>query len=344
MDLARLRPVYEHEGPFATVYLEGRSPGEDAAQQVRLRWKGLREELASEGATAPALDAIESALDREEAGEEQGDGRVLVAVDAGLVFDEPWDAALGTGDHAHWTRLPELAAYVREEARSVRALVAVVDQEGAQIRQEVCAAQHTAREFDVETVEGGASEGVHKPRGGALSHNQIQRRAEEAVQRNVNDIVERLNALRAEFRPRLLVLAGEVQARSALRDELPSELADLLVETGSSGRDGNASEEALAEQLSNAASEHSAGAAEARAEELNAGLAHGNAVHGSDAVAQAAEMGAVATLLFEHGRPATREAFLLRACAGTSSDVDLVTGGTNMADGVGALLRFPLNG
>ncbi len=344
MDLARLRPVYEHEGPFATVYLEGRSPGEDAAQQVRLRWKALREELVAEGATTAALDAIESALDREEAGEEQNDGRVLVAVDAGLVFDEPWDAALGTGDHAHWTRLPELASYVRERARSVRVLVAVVDQEGAQIRQEVCAAQHTARELAVETVEGGASEGVHKPRGGALSHNQIQRRAAEAVERNVEDIAARLSTIQAQFRPRVLVLAGEVQARSALRDELHEELASLVVETGSSGRDGNASEEALAEQLRSVASEHSAEQAEARAEQLNAGLAHGQAVHGSDAVARAAEMGAVDTLLFEHDAPATREAFLLKACAETSAGVDLVPAGTNMADGAGALLRFPLNG
>ncbi|GAB2741892.1 Vms1/Ankzf1 family peptidyl-tRNA hydrolase [Salinifilum aidingensis] len=344
MDLAKLRPVYENEGPFATVYLEGRSPGEDAQQQVRLRWKGLREALAAEGATAGALDAIDAALNRSESGEEHGDGRVLVSVEDGLVLDEPWDAALGTGDHAHWTRLPELAAYVREEARSVRMLVAVIDQEGAQIRQEVCAAQHTARELDVESVEGGAAEGVHKPRGGALAHKQIQRRADEALEHNVGDIAERLSTLRNEFHPRVLVLAGEVQARSALRDKLPEELADLVVETDSSGRDDNASEEALAEQMRRIAGEHSASSAEERAEQLNAGIAHGRAVHGDAAVARAAEMGAVDTLLFEHGRPAAREDFLLKACAATGSSVDLAAEGTGMTDGVGALLRFPVDG
>jgi len=36
MELGELKAVYAHEGPFVTVYLEGRSPSEDAEKQVRL--------------------------------------------------------------------------------------------------------------------------------------------------------------------------------------------------------------------------------------------------------------------------------------------------------------------
>src|SRR5690625_6589880 len=98
MDLARIRPVYDHPGPFATVYLEGRSPGEDAPQQVRLRWKGLREQLDTDGAEATALDALEARLFDEESGEVQVDGRVLAATTAGVLLDASWDATRGSGD------------------------------------------------------------------------------------------------------------------------------------------------------------------------------------------------------------------------------------------------------
>lgn len=341
MDLSRLRPVYEQEGPFATVYLEGRSPGEDSTHQMHLRWKALRERLASQEATSGALEALDAELGGT-AGEEQTNGRVLVAADAGIVLDEPWDASLGAGDDAHWTVIPELGAYVREEARSVRILVVIADQEGAQVRQEVLAPQHVAREVGSEIVEG-SEEGVHKPRGGALSHNQIQRRADEALGNNVDDIVAHLNTVSAGFRPRVLVLAGSVQARSAIRDALPGELSDILVETERGGRDSNASDEVLFERLREIASERSASSARERSEQLNAGLAHEQAAQGGEQVAKAVEFGAVGTLLFEPGREAAREDFLLKNCAETSAHFDVVEEGTELADGVGALLRHPLN-
>ncbi|MBA8824183.1 hypothetical protein FHX42_001512 [Saccharopolyspora lacisalsi] len=344
MELTRLRSVYEYEGPFATVYLEGRSPGEDAGQQLRLRWKTLRERLDEAGAGAGVLDAVEASVTTAEAGEEQTNGRVLVATEAaGVVLDEPWDAALGAGDAAHWTRLPELGAYVREEARSVRMLVAIADEQHAVVRQEIVAEQHAPRDLKAETVEGGSDSRTHKPRGAALAHKQLQRRAEQAVEHNAEDIVAHLRTIEAGFRPRLLVLAGEMQGRTAIRDALPEGLAELHVDADRGGDQDEAAEQALAEQLRELAEHESTRNAQARAEQLNAGLAHGQAVHGDQAVARAAEMGAVDTLLLEYGTSLDREAFLLKVCADTSARADLVEAGTDLADGVGALLRFPLN-
>lgn len=344
MDLSRLQTVYDNEGPFATVYLEGRSPGEDAREQMRLRWKALRERLATQGAGTDVLDALESALVTGKSGEELADGRVLVATAAGVVFDEPWDAALGAGDDAHWTVVPELGPFVREQARSVRMLVAITDQEGAQVRQEVIAQEHSPRALTAEDVQGGAAEGVHKPRGGALSHNQIQRRAEHAVERNAEDIVAHLRTASSHFRPHVVVLAGETQARTAVKDKLPNGLTEIAVEAERGGIRDNTSEQALTDQLREIASDRSARDAESRAEQLDAGLAHGQAVHGDQEVAGAAEKGAVDTLLFEYDHDAAREAFLIKVCAGTSSKFGLVPTGTGLTDGVGALLRFPVDG
>ncbi len=344
MDLTRLRPVYDYEGPFATVYLEGRSPGEDAAEQMRLRWKALRERLGSQGAGSAPLEAVDAALGSAESGEELTNGRVLVACESGVVLDEPWDAALGAGDQAHWTVVPELGALVREEARSIRVLVAVADQEGAQISQELVARQHTPHHLATDTVEGDADEHVHKPRRQGLANKRIQRRSEQATERNAQDVVAHLRRARAHFRPEVLVLAGAVQARTAIRDALPQELASIAVDAEHGARDTNASDEALVEELHKIADDRSAGDAQSRREQLEAGLQHGQAVQGEEAVVRAAEVGAVDTLLFEHEREASREAFLIKVCAGTSSRFDLVANGTGLPAGVGAILRFPVNG
>lgn len=344
MQLSALRPVYDDPGPFATVYLEGRSPGEDASEQLRLRWQALRKRLESSGASADAVQAIEASLQGGTAGEKQANGRVMVATDSGVVLDEPWDAALGAGDSAHWGPLPELGSYVREQARAVRELVVIASQEGARVRQEVIAEQHEPREIAEETVRGRSVEGVHKPRRGALSHKQNQRRAEEATGRNAKDIAERVSTAAAKFDPRVVVLAGEVQGRTAVRDELPPALSGILVETGRGGPDEPGSDEALLDELLRIANDKTTDQSDQHTQQLQAGLAHGNAVQGEQSVAKAAEAGAVDTLLLEYDVPASREASLLKDCAQSDSAAELVADGTGLTDGVGALLRWPLPG
>lgn len=341
MQLSQIRSVYDHEGPFATVYLERRSPGEDAPTQTRLRWKALRERLSDEGASNEALEAVDAALSDEEAGEVQADGRVLVASAAGLVLDARWDAALGSGDEAYWTSMPELGAYVREEARSVRMLVAIAEQQGAVVRQEIATGEHRLDEVEASTVEKASPHQVHKPRGQNLSHKQIQRRVEQSVQRDARAVAEHLSSVADSFHPRLLVLAGEVQARTAIRDELSRDLAELRVDVSQGGTDDEGAEEALAEELRRVASEKSAHDASERSEQFLQATAHGLAAEGIDPIVQAARRGAVGTLLLNHSRHIGGEAELLKECAVTDANVDLAD--TDMTQNVGALLRFALD-
>ncbi|MEV0085450.1 hypothetical protein [Saccharopolyspora sp. NPDC050642] len=341
MELVGLRHVYEQEGPFATVYLEARSPGEDAGKQVELRWRALRDRLQAAGAPAETLDAIESALSGAP-GEEQARGRVLVGAGSAVLLDEPWHVEPGAGDDAFWDALPQLGAYVREAARSVSELVVIADQEGAQVRQDVVTEHRGPQEIDTDVVEGTGHGSVHKPRHGALSHKRIHRRAEETLQRNAKDVVAHVNAVAAKFRPQVVVLAGGVQARTEVREHLPVELAERVVETERGGLAHNASDEALDEELVRIAGEEIKRRAADSADRMEAGLTHGRAVQGDDSVVRAAEQGAVETLLLEDDAPPEHEAFLLKTCAETTSDVELVPAGTGLTDGAGAILRFPV--
>ena len=350
MDLTALQHVYEQGGPYATVYLEGRSPGEDARQEIRLRWKALRERLQREGALESTVTALESALESSPYGEEQTNGRVLVANSEQVLLHAPWDAAIGAGDSAVWQELPNLGAYLREHSRAVRVLLVVADQLSARIRQEVIAEQHEPREVDDEKAgeqvgrPRGQGEGhrkmVHKPRGQGESQGRIQRRADEAAKAHGKEITDRLRKISSEFQPDVLVLAGEVKGRETVRAELNDELAKIVVETDRGGEGAGESETALTEELLRIAGEVSERNAEQISQRWNTALAHELATQSGTDVAHAAEQGAVETLLLEPHRTATREEFLIKECAKTDADIDVVTEDTELNEGVGAILRY----
>ncbi|HKJ12325.1 MAG TPA: hypothetical protein VJ976_08050 [Ornithinimicrobium sp.] len=351
MHLRPLRPLFERQGDLLTVFLESRPPSEDAPEQVRKRWKALREQAEQAGAEEPVLDAAEATLVEAKAGELQADGRVIVAAaeegesgGASVLLEEPWDSATGPGDTVHWGALPEVGDLVREELSSVRILLAVADQEGARVRHEVVTQEREAQQLEATTVEGDSVEGAHKPRGGALAHNRIQRRADEAVKQNAQVLADHLTSAARTFAPRVLVLAGEVQGRTAIRSELSSKLADICVETDEGGVQDDGAEQALAEELRRVAGEETMRSQAVYTDQFHESGAHGLAVQGASPVSHAAQMGAVATLLLQPGRAAADESLLLKACALTDAEVAFVDAATHLEDGVGALLRFPPEG
>lgn len=338
MKLQALRKVYDAEGPFATVYLEARSPGEDARKQVRLRWDALRGQLEEADAPEGVVTALDEALQEEQSGEVQADGRVVVADPTGVLLNEPWDAALGAGDAAHFAGQPELGAYVREWAHSVRLLVAIVDQNRAVVRREVAVADREHPAGPEEVVEPDTVESVHKPRGQALSHKQIQRRAHETVEQNAREIAEHLQSVAKHWTPDVLVLAGEVQGRTAVQEALPEALARICHQTDSGGTVDEAAEEALTAALRELASDAAAERDHRHRERFEEAKAHDRAVEGSRAVAQAAEAAAVDTIFFGDGEAPSGDGELLATCARTDADAEVLDG--SVTDGVAAVLRF----
>lgn len=340
MKLQTIREVQEAQGPVATIYLESRSPDEDAEKHLRLRWDALRRELDGEGATDEVLSALEDAIIVDDIGEVQADGRVLVANHHGVLLNTTWDAAVGTGDAAHLADEAQLGPYIREAARSVRLLVAIANQEGAVVRREVAVGERERSAGPEEAVDPETVESVRKPRGQALSHKQIQRRADEGTKQNARGVAEHLSSVAKQWHPDALVLAGEVQGRSAVRDELAHALADICHETEKGGADDPSAEEALTVALREVASQVAAERARQHRERFEEAKANGRTAEGSSAVATAADLGAVDTVLLGDGAPAADEGALLAACARTDAQAETMEG--TVPDGVAAILRFEL--
>lgn len=367
MDLVTLRDVLTHQGPVATAYLEARSPSEDAAAQIDLRWRDLLDQLDSQGADADTIAALRDVPEQGREGWQQGSGHVVVAAASGVLFAAPVDAALGTGDRVHWGPLPHLGDYARARSRATRQLVVLADQQGATVHQLTVAAHTGARELVGEQVHGGSKHSPHKARGGGVAHT----RAEEAAYRNADDVVDYLGEIVSRFRPEVLILAGEVQGRHALRSRFPDHWAEFTVETDTGGHDSGVIDEQLNAELYDISDRCEAELAEQVLERFHSGLPERSSAQGLAATMHAARTGAIETLLVEQGVPVDGQVWigpepeqlatdrdvlrqlevtepeheiaepaLLRACAALGGRLLEVPSGSDLTDGVGALLRF----
>lgn len=372
MDLSRTRDVFERPGPFATVYLEAEQAGENTAKQVALRWRDLQSQLRGAGADDKTLAALDDVLTDERAGSLTQVGRVLVASSDGVLFDDEVEAVAAAGDVAVWGPLPDLGRWYRTQNGSVRTLLAIVDRTGGDLYELVAAFDTGARELDEQTVSGDAVESVHKPREGGNAHKQRQRRHEQASYQNAEEVVAGIRSLASSFRPQLIALAGEVQGRQTVRSQLPGELVEITQEIESGSRAAGASEAALEDEVLRAAGAVATKQEGRVRERLYEGKGHGNAVEGVEAVLGAARAGAVDTLVLVDGRevpgelyagsapehistdpanlaqlsdttPVARpaEQVLIRAVGALGGSVQVLGGGTDLTDHVGAILRFP---
>lgn len=341
MQLAELRKIYDADGPYATIYLGAQEASADADKQVELRWSSLRESLAEADAPEEIQDTLEQALKANDVQQVAAEGRVLVAASSGILLEEPWDPEGESGDVATYAEEPDLGLYVRHAAQGIKMLVAITDREGAVVRKMVATASTRQEQGSEQEAGYESSESVQKPRGGALSHNQIQRRADEAVQQNARGIAEHLENQARGWDPDVLVVAGEVQGRTALIAELPPALDDIKHEVERGGAEDERAEEALSDELQSIAADLAVKNAAEHAGSFEQAKAHNLAVEGTDAVAHAAGVGAVETLLLSPEMATEQEANLLASCVRTDAQLELMD--LEAKDGVAAILRFDVS-
>lgn len=292
MDMSSLRDLCQASGPFASVYFEDSHDTEDAEAAVALRWRGVRDKLEADGADKDTLAALDEAVEQAEPSVGKS-GRAIVAAGGkvllGLSLVGPPRDAVG-----RYSRLPYLMPLLEQRGMSVPHVVSVVDRNGA----EVYGFGADNRLVTANAVEGAAGP-VHKSRGMALKHRKAQQKVEDTVARNAADIAAEVDTLISRTGANLLVVAGEVQARAALREQLSARAQQIAVETETGGRAAGSDDEALLDAV-NALVTEQAQAREAEVIErfqAESGRDGGRAVQGIDGVVTALRLGNVDTLL-----------------------------------------------
>jgi hypothetical protein len=238
VDLAFLTDLTRTSGPYATVYLDASHDGEDAARAVELRWAAHRSALAGDGADDATLAALDAAI-------ADGDpavgraGRVLVGAGGRVLLDRllPEPPARAT---AAWGPAPDLLPLLLDAPEPLTAVVARVDKTGGEI---LLADPGGGQPRPVERVRGDERP-LHKTRGGGWKHLKMQHTVENTWRQNVDALAERVDAEVRRTGARVLVLAGDGQSRTLLRDALPERSAGIAVDVEhSGGRSGGADDE-----------------------------------------------------------------------------------------------------
>lgn len=381
MDLGFLADAYRTEGPYATVYLQPRRVGEDAAVQIELRWQSLRQRLRNDGADQATVTALEQVLLPDRPGAAGAHGRAVVAAAGTVLIDRPLRRPTrpGTpqlpGDGARWAPLPHLLPLLVYEEQPPPHLVVVANRVGADIH---VLADGTERVTSVD----GEDFPLRKVQAGGWSHRRYQQRAENQWEHNASLVATTVSKLVTRHRVKLVLLAGDVRARAAISDRLPPAVQGILAETDHGGRAPGADESPLRMSASHLAAEH---AQQSHRQVVERFATERNdpdrAAEGLERVIEAVRQSAVDTLLLDgavHLDPArprpelwvgTRgtelaltkieleklgveeyaadrpDAALIRAAVATGARLELLgNGDPTVSDGMAALLRHPLAG
>jgi hypothetical protein len=211
--------IYQHRGPFATVYFDATHADERGSAEVELRWRGLRQSLLDAGADPRSVTAIaaKGGAHRDATGRR---GQVLVAAaDGTLCFDEvlPQPPAR---ELARWAPLPHLVPYLAQRAPDIAYVLVVADRTGADIyaASSEIAAQQRRPEHSV--VQGEVSFPLHKTATNDWSEAHFQRRVENSWARNAGDVAAESARQVARVAAELVVIAGDERARALISDDL----------------------------------------------------------------------------------------------------------------------------
>ncbi|HKE50864.1 MAG TPA: hypothetical protein VKE25_05095 [Actinomycetes bacterium] len=127
MNVSYLLPLYRHDGPFATAYLDTTEYGAHGVHLVELRWRALRRTLKAREVPLDVLDrmsdTIADRLNRSLFGDEPGT-LVVVANRERVLFNERVARGAPLG-HTSWDHLPDMFPLIALQLPSAPHIVVV---------------------------------------------------------------------------------------------------------------------------------------------------------------------------------------------------------------------------
>jgi Bacterial archaeo-eukaryotic release factor family 2 len=364
MQSEHFRTLLTSRGPYGSVYFEDSHDTEDANAQIELKWRGLREQLERQGADPALTDRIERAIAETHPAVGRG-GRAVVASADGVLVNE--HLVRPTGLEVRVSPLPYIVPVVAHGVEHPTYVVVAVDHAGGDF------VVHHDRTVVTETVDGGGYP-VHKASSAETpGFGDPQPRTEEARRKNVRAVADRLTSIVDDVAPEIVFVVGEVRSRSDLVGELPERVRPRVVQLRTGARHSGFDDRQLHDEIDGEFERRRLAAIDDAAQRFQAEIGRGSglATEGLAGVTAALRAGAVETLIIgdignatvvagddlatvapnenvlsELGAAPTQ---VLRAdealpMLAVSTGASLVRTDERIApaDGVGALLRYPL--
>jgi hypothetical protein len=210
-------------GPFATVSMD--VSRDDSAggrgREVGVRWADHARRLAELGAPAAVVEALAGRVTGP-TGQSGKLGRLTVANAGGVVLDlilpEP-----PVRESTLWGPVPQLLPVARALSGRLSYVVAEIDSAGAEIRVVTPWGEAARQQVD------GDHDELHRVPGGGWSQRRYQKRVEDSVARNAEEVARELNVVVREQKPDLVFVGGEDHSVTDLLKYVEGGLRDRVV-------------------------------------------------------------------------------------------------------------------
>ncbi|RIJ76742.1 hypothetical protein D1871_10680 [Nakamurella silvestris] len=205
-----LQQLSRHQPPFLSISLDTSRTSGVTERATELRWRALVEKLRAPWLPAPVREQIAETVLRP-APRSGPSGRYVVASADGVALDlvlpEP-----PVRDEIVVGPAPHLLPLIRATRQRPSYVLVVVDRAGADIDFVV----GVGAEAWHRTITGSNDE-LHKVKSGLLSQRRVQARAEDSWDRNAAEVAKEVDAIVREYRPALVLVAGDQTAVAALQ-------------------------------------------------------------------------------------------------------------------------------
>lgn len=224
MDLAFLQPLYEHPGPWASVYVDTSQHSESMAHERSLMALDAFRQLAAQDADEPTCRAVYTALEELQHASEPY-GRALFATHGQVVLDPPLSRPPQRATAAWWAPLPHTAPLLELAEQEPVCLVAYIDRRGAEFELRGALGSQEAGAVT------GRQHPVHKTSSRDWSERHFQLKVENTWEHNAAEVADALAVCQEETRADLIILVGDDRERRTVHERLPKRLHDRTAET-----------------------------------------------------------------------------------------------------------------
>ena len=214
-----MRSLVERPGPIISLYLNTEAAAATGAEELELRWRGLRDHASGNGAREAALEALDGVVS---GSQKQGEG--LAAFVSGNEVALRRHLSAPIDDHIWIGSLPHLLPLLEWDQDHPRYAVVLSDRVGAEIH--VVGGDRSDESVSVE----GDEDPIRKVQPGGWSQRRYQNRAENTWEANAKQVADQLAAIARSEPLAFVVVAGDVRAVQFLRDNLVPEVESIAFE------------------------------------------------------------------------------------------------------------------
>ncbi|WP_066038765.1 baeRF2 domain-containing protein [Herbiconiux solani] len=222
--LRALADVYRQPGDYSTVYFDLSLDTGDPPQAAEERRRSIADMLGRAGAPQEDVDAVIDVLAGAEGMPSPVTAFALVR-DGEVVVEDLITATPLDQESVTYGPLPDLVPLLKHAADSFHYLVVETARDGATIT-----LRRVGRaEPDQKTRQQGRTDTLHASKsGGGWRQDYFQRHAEEIWRRTQSEVATTIDSLVQRYRPRLIVVTGDIRARQLLIDELSTEAQGVV--------------------------------------------------------------------------------------------------------------------